>query len=53
MNEVKPAYLDIILDTDFVSEDSPHYPLIKEQNCRVDWDNNQQDDGPRIRTRID
>ena len=42
MNEVKPAYLDIILDTDFVSEDSPHYPLIKEQNC-----------GPRIRTRID
>ena len=53
MNEVKPAYLDIIIDTDFVSEDSPHYPLIQNENCRVDWDNNQQDGGPRVRTRVD
>ena len=53
MNKVKPAYLDIIIDTDFVSEDSPHYPLIKDKSCRVDRDNNQQDNGPRIRTRID
>ena len=53
MNEVKPVYLDIIIDADFVIEDSPHYPLIKDQNCRVDWDNKQQDNGPRIRTRVD
>lgn len=53
MSEIKPAYLDIIIDTDFVSEDSPHYPLIKDQDCRVDWDNINQYNGPRIRTRID
>ena len=53
MNTVKPAYLDIIIDTDFVSEDSPHYPLIKDKTCIVDWDNNQQENGPRIRTRVD
>ena len=53
MNKVKPAYLDIIIDTDFISEDSPHYPLIKDKTCMVDWDNNQQENGPRIRTRVD
>lgn len=53
MSTVKPAYLDIIIDTDFVSEDSPHYQLIKEQSCRVDWYNNHQDNGPRIRTRVE
>lgn len=53
MSEIQPAYLDIIIDTDFVSEDSPHYPLINDQDCRVDWDNINQYNGPRIRTRID
>ena len=53
MNKVKPAYLDIIIDTDFISEDSPHYPLIKDKTCMVDSDNNQQENGPRIRTRVD
>ena len=52
LNKLKPAYLDIVIDADFVSEDSPHYQLINEQSCRVDWYNNQQDNGPRIRTRV-
>lgn len=52
LNKLKPAYLDIVIDADFVSEDSPNYQLINEQSCRVDWYNNQQDNGPRIRTRV-
>lgn len=50
---MEPVYLDIIIDTDYVCEDSPHYPLIFDQNCRVNWDNKQQEHGPRVRTRVE